>query len=80
MVEEPTFMAYELRLLWHMNPDFYATCCDFTIQQHTPNLSVQTLILRVDFGVDFCSFFLVFVCFQTISDKNSQNRLEIDSF
>ena len=24
MVQEPTFMAYELRLLWHMSPDFYA--------------------------------------------------------
>ena len=24
MVHEPTFMAYELRLFWHTNPDFYA--------------------------------------------------------
>ena len=24
VVHEPTFMAYELRLLWHTNPDFYA--------------------------------------------------------
>ena len=23
MLYEPTFMAYELRLLWHTNPDFY---------------------------------------------------------
>ena len=23
MVYEPTFMAYELQLLWHTNPDFY---------------------------------------------------------
>ena len=25
MVYGPTFMAYELRLLWHTNPDFYVT-------------------------------------------------------
>ena len=24
VVHEPTFMAYELRLLWHTNPPFYA--------------------------------------------------------
>ena len=24
MVHEPTFMAYELRLLWHASPNFYA--------------------------------------------------------
>ena len=24
VVHEPTFMVYELRLLWHTNPDFYA--------------------------------------------------------
>ena len=24
MVHKPTFMAYELRLLWHTNPNFYA--------------------------------------------------------
>ena len=23
---EPTFMAYELRLLWHTNPNLYAVC------------------------------------------------------
>ena len=23
VVHEPTFMAYELRLLWHMDPPFY---------------------------------------------------------
>ena len=31
--------------------------CDFTMQPQTPHLSGQTLLLRVDFGVNFCSFF-----------------------
>ena len=29
MVNKPTFMAYELRLLWHTNPDFYAIWAGF---------------------------------------------------
>ena len=31
MVHKPAFMAYELQLLWHMNPDFYAIWAVFII-------------------------------------------------
>ena len=29
MLSEPAFMAYELRLLWHAKPDFYAILAVF---------------------------------------------------
>ena len=44
-----------------------------------PHLSGQTPLLRVEFGVGFWSFLLVFRPFSANLVKNGQNRLEIGS-